>query len=121
MTNITNKINSQTLFQGIHLTKNALMQISYLIGKNPKNKGIRIKIKKSGCAGFRIVMELAQEKQKEEIEFLKNGATLFISKKILTILEGMEIDFVTKGLNQIFQFKNYNTKNYCGCGESFEL
>ncbi|HXK00510.1 MAG TPA: iron-sulfur cluster assembly accessory protein [Buchnera sp. (in: enterobacteria)] len=121
MKNSTNKINNKILFNGINVTKNASIQLLSLIKKDSKNKGIRISVKKSGCAGFRFIMELAQEKRLEEIEFFQNGATLFIDKKILTVLEGIEIDFVSKGLNKIFQFKHNKTRNYCGCGESFEL
>jgi Fe-S cluster assembly protein SufA len=121
MTNSTNERNDRISFNGIKLTKNASIQLLSLIKKNSNNKGVRISIKKSGCAGFRFVMELAQEKKTEEIEFFQNGAVLFISKNIFTVLEGIEIDFVTKGLNKIFQFKHHKTRNYCGCGESFEL
>lgn len=121
MKNNTNESNDKISFNRIKLTKNASIQLLSLMKKNLNNKGIRISIKKSGCAGFRFIMELAQEKKTEEIEFLQNGIILFISKNILTILEGIEIDFVTKGLNKIFQFKHYKTRNHCGCGESFQL
>jgi len=121
MKNSTNKKNIKILFNGIRLTKNASIQLLSLMKKDSKNKGVRINIKKSGCAGFRFVMTLAQEKKTEEIEFLQNGAVLFISKNILNVLEGIEIDFVTKGLNKVFQFKHHKTRNYCGCGESFAL
>lgn len=121
MKNITKKIKNKKIFKGITLTKNASTQMLHLINKNSKNKGVRLNIKKSGCAGFRIIMELAQEKKEEEIELFQNGIILFISKKILKILEGMEIDFIEKDFNKTFQFKHSNEKNHCGCGESFEL
>jgi len=34
-------------------------------------------------------------------------------------VDGTEIDFAQKGLNQEFVFRNPNAAAACGCGESF--
>ena len=35
------------------------------------------------------------------------------------MVDGTEIDFAQKGLNQEFVFRNPNAAAECGCGESF--
>lgn len=115
---ITNKVLKNPR---ITLTKTAAQQILFLINQNPNNKGIRLSIKKSGCAGFRYFMKLVQNKKKEDIEFFQHGATIFISINLLKFLEGVKIDFINNGLNKVFNFHHPKIKNYCGCGESFEI
>jgi iron-sulfur cluster assembly protein len=36
-------------------------------------------------------------------------------------LDGVEIDYVRKGLNEGFEFNNPKEKARCGCGESFTV
>ncbi|HMI76824.1 MAG TPA: iron-sulfur cluster assembly accessory protein [Buchnera sp. (in: enterobacteria)] len=121
MFNKSNTINKIDTKQVITLTKKAAQQIIFLINQNSNNKGIRLNIKKSGCAGFRYIMELVKNKKQEDIEFFQHGATIFISIKLLKFLKGIKIDFINHGLNQVFQFQHPNTQHYCGCGESFEI
>jgi iron-sulfur cluster assembly accessory protein len=42
-----------------------------------------------------------------------------VPETALAQLEGTEIDFISQGLNQQFQFKNPRVTGQCGCGESF--
>jgi iron-sulfur cluster assembly accessory protein len=36
-------------------------------------------------------------------------------------VNGIEIDFVTEGVNSTFEFRNPNATAECGCGESFTV
>ena len=36
-------------------------------------------------------------------------------------LDGTEIDYQVDGLSAVFKFKNPNSKDECGCGESFTV
>jgi Fe-S cluster assembly protein SufA len=121
MLNKINVITEKKIYPEITLTKKAAQQILFLVHKNPKSIGIRLSIKKSGCAGFRYIMEIIQNKKKEDIKFYQYNATVFVPIKLLNVLKGTTIDFVRNGLNKVFQFYHPNTKNYCGCGESFEI
>ena len=47
--------------------------------------------------------------------------TVYVSAKDLTMVGGTEIDFVTQGINSMFEFRNPNATAECGCGESFAV
>ncbi|WP_343192260.1 HesB/IscA family protein [Buchnera aphidicola] len=104
----------------IIFTPNASKQCLFLI-YNSGNKGIRLSIKKSGCAGFRYVMELTKEKKNGEIELLNDNIKIFIKKETFLKINGLKIDFIQNGLNKIFKFYNTKKTEYCGCGESFVI
>jgi len=53
--------------------------------------------------------------------FEDKGIQLVISKKDLVYLEGLELDYQKKGLNEGFEFVNPNESARCGCGESFTV
>jgi iron-sulfur cluster assembly protein len=41
-----------------------------------------------------------------------------IDAKSKSFLEGMEMQYTRRGVNEGFEFVNPNVKNSCGCGES---
>ncbi|CAL4319418.1 Protein SufA [Buchnera aphidicola (Mindarus abietinus)] len=119
--NIKFELDSYHQCKNIKITNAAEKQIKFLIKKNPLGKGIRINLKKTGCAGFKYILEIAKNKKEKEIFFLKNGFNIFIPIKIIPFLINTKIDFVKEGMNQVFKFKNSKIKKFCGCGESFTL
>ncbi|AAM67683.1 iron-sulfur cluster assembly accessory protein [Buchnera aphidicola] len=113
-------------WKGIKITEQAIEQILFLINKNPKNKGIRIGTKKSGCAGFRYTMELVknntiEKENKNDIVFYYNNILVYISLKEAPFLNGIKIDFVKDSINEVFKYCNPRIKTFCGCGESFSI
>jgi iron-sulfur cluster assembly protein len=44
-----------------------------------------------------------------------------VDRESLPLLDGTQVDYVRKGLNESFQFTNPNVKDECGCGESFTV
>ena len=90
-------------------------------------QGIRLTLETSGCSGYMyeisfVSEEEAKEQQGKDQTFaIEDGVTLYINKQHLPILNGTEIDFITKGLNSMFQFNNPNATAECGCGESFSV
>ena len=44
-----------------------------------------------------------------------------IDPKNLAYMDGTELNYVRKGLNEGFRFKNPNERDRCGCGESFRV
>ncbi|BAP58666.1 iron-sulfur cluster assembly accessory protein [Candidatus Tachikawaea gelatinosa] len=109
-------------WKGLTLTKTATQQFKKLISNNNKNvKGLRLNIKKSGCAGFSYRLDLVLTPNKEDIVFTYSNICLYISQKLMPLLDGTEIDFISQGINKIFTFKNPNAQNVCGCGISFNI
>jgi Fe-S cluster assembly protein SufA len=114
-------------WKGVLITKVALKQISFLINLNSDNKGIRLGIRKSGCAGFRYTMklvknsELKKENNEKEVAFFYENILVYISSKEMPLLEGVKIDFLKDNINKVFKFYNSKLKNFCGCGESFSI
>ncbi|QCI25346.1 iron-sulfur cluster assembly accessory protein [Buchnera aphidicola (Sitobion avenae)] len=112
---------------GISITEDAIKQILFLINLNPDNIGIRLSIKKSGCAGFRYTMklvktsELKKEKNDKEISFFYKSILIYVLYKDAPFLEGVKIDFVKSNINKIFKFYNSKLEKFCGCGESFSI
>ncbi|WP_425619725.1 iron-sulfur cluster assembly accessory protein [Buchnera aphidicola] len=121
-----NAIN-KTAWNGIVITDNAINQMIFLINSSTNNKGIRLKIKKSGCAGFRYIMELVkysdctQDNDAEEVTFFYKNILIYIFSKDMPLLEGLKIDFITKNVNKVFKFYNNKLEKFCGCGESFSI
>ncbi|QCI21438.1 iron-sulfur cluster assembly accessory protein [Buchnera aphidicola (Hyadaphis tataricae)] len=109
------------------ITEDAIKQILFLIKSNPDNKGIKLGIKKSGCAGFRYNMALIthaefQEKYKKKMNtFVYKNIVICISSEEIPFLSGIKIDFVQNNINKIFKFYNPKLKNFCGCGDSFAI
>ena len=118
---------NKNTWKNISITKDALKQILFLINLSSDNIGVRISIKKSGCAGFRYTMKLVKssdfnkEKDKKEISFLYEGILIYMSSKDIPFLEGIKIDFVKNKINKIFKFYNAKLEKFCGCGESFAI
>lgn len=107
-------------WKGIKITKNAIKQIAFLSSRNNKILGLRLNIKKSGCAGFIYVMEWVKIENKNDIHFSYGQETnLYIPISSMPYLDGIKIDYVKDGLNRVFKFKNPKSKKICGCGESF--
>ncbi|CAL4042181.1 Protein SufA [Buchnera aphidicola (Tetraneura ulmi)] len=113
---ILNKTNNQY----IKITKNAEKQIKKLIFKK-KNIGIRINIKKSGCAGFKYYLEKIKKTKKKDLIFNYSNFIICIPIENISIINGLKIDYKKEGINKIFKFKHPKIENFCGCGKSFNL
>ena len=83
--------------------------------------GLRIGVKKGGCAGMEYTMDWAAEQKPfdEVVEY--NGARVLIDPKAVMYLLGTEMDYKTDKLSAQFVFTNPNQTGSCGCGESVNL
>lgn len=113
--------NNKNIWNGIKLTKKAIKQIILLSSKNPKIKGIKLEIKKSGCAGFSYYINTVINPDENDLKFSFKGANLYVSIKSMPFIDGTEIDYISDGLNTLFKFNNPKSKHLCGCGESFSI
>lgn len=105
----------------ISLTESAAKHMQAALYNRRKGIGMRIGVRTSGCSGFAYVLEFADQLFEGDIEIKDREINLIINKKDLVYLQGMEIDWVKKGLNEGFEFSNPNEKARCGCGESFTV
>ncbi|CAL4318991.1 Protein SufA [Buchnera aphidicola (Chaitophorus sp. 3695)] len=108
-------------FIGVFITKKALKKI-FQIYKIKKNIiGIKIDIKKTGCAGYKYILKYVIKNTNTDVIFIKDNISIFISKDKIHILDGITIDFIEKKFHNYFDFYHKNSQNKCGCGESFQI
>ncbi|MCM2502941.1 Fe-S cluster assembly scaffold SufA [Aureimonas altamirensis] len=83
--------------------------------------GLRIGVKRGGCAGMEYTIEFADCPVAGEDVVEKDGARVFISPEAVLFLLGTVMDFEVSVLRTGFVFNNPNQTSACGCGESVEL
>ena len=106
----------------ISLTETAAERASKAIASRENTVGLRIGVKTTGCSGMAYVLEFVDTVEKDvDQTFEDKGVTLVISKKDMTYLDGLQLDYQKKGLNEGFEFINPNEVARCGCGESFTV
>ena len=84
-------------------------------------KGIRVGIKKGGCAGMEYSVDLVTEPNAKDDLIELNGARVWVAPEAVLYLLGTEMDFEVTTLRSGFTFHNPNQTSACGCGESVEL
>ena len=84
-------------------------------------KGIRVGIKKGGCAGMEYAIDLVTEPNAKDDLIERNGAKVWVAPEAVLYLLGTEMDFEVTTLRSGFTFHNPNQTSACGCGESVEL
>jgi len=105
----------------ISLTEIAATKMQAALDNRKKGLGMRIGVRTTGCSGMAYILEFADTLTDGDIEFDQQGMKLIVSKKDLVYLEGMQVDYQKKGLNEGFEFINPNATGECGCGESFTV
>ena len=100
----------------VTITPAAESRIAALMSKGAY--GLRIGLKKGGCAGMEYTMELAEAPEAAEEVVEQGGARVLIAPKAQMFLFGTEIDFEQGLLDSGFRFRNPNVSDACGCGES---
>lgn len=106
--------------QAVSITPRAAAQIARLMTKGG-HQGLRIGIKKGGCAGMEYTMDYvdAVDPMDEVVE--TEGARVMIAPMAQMFLFGTEIDYETSLLESGFKFRNPNVVDSCGCGESIKF
>ncbi|MFN0217784.1 MAG: HesB/IscA family protein [Hyphomicrobium sp.] len=103
------------------LTDAAASRVAALMAAKPGVKGLKIGVKKGGCAGMEYTMSWADEIGKFDEVIEDRGAVVLIDAPAMMYLLGTEMDFKTDKLSSQFVFNNPNQKGSCGCGESVNL
>ncbi|MEM1389202.1 MAG: iron-sulfur cluster assembly accessory protein [Pseudomonadota bacterium] len=106
--------------QAVSITPNAAKQIAKLMARDG-NKGLRIGIKKGGCAGMEYTMDYVTEIDPNDEVVEQDGAVVAIAPMAQMFLFGTEIDYEIGLLDSGFKFRNPNVADACGCGESIKF
>ncbi|HGY9610512.1 Fe-S cluster assembly scaffold SufA [Vibrio harveyi] len=119
--NSVDSFDPSSSWQGLTLTDKAANQINKLLEKDESLCGLRLTIKPSGCAGYAYVLSIVDEVIADDLVYEHLGAKLFVPLDAMPYLDGTEVDFISQGLNQMFQYNNPKVQSACGCGESFNV
>ncbi len=106
--------------QAVTLTDRATAQIVKLMEKEG-HSGLRIGVKKGGCAGMEYTMEYVAEQDPNDEVVEQDGAKVMIAPMAQMFLFGTEIDYEVSLLESGFRFNNPNVADACGCGESIKF
>ena len=104
------------------LTDAAAERIRALMTASGKDAtGLRIGVKKGGCAGMEYTMSYAEANAPHDEVVEDKGVRILIDPTAVLFLLGTEMDFKVDKLSSTFVFNNPNQTSACGCGESVAL
>ncbi len=106
--------------QAVTITPAAERQIARLMASGG-SKGLRVGVKKGGCAGMEYTMDFAAEIDPMDEVVEQGEARVMIAPMAQMFLFGTQIDYETSLLESGFRFRNPNVADACGCGESIKF
>ena len=106
--------------QAVTMTPAAATQIARLMARDDTS-GLRIGVKKGGCAGMEYTMDEATGIDPNDEVVEQDGARVMIAPMAQMFLFGTEIDHEVGLLESGFKFRNPNVSDACGCGESIKF
>ncbi len=105
----------------ITLTPKAIHELGRLLSikeKSPQS-GLRLAVRRGGCAGWQYEMNVADPEAGDEI--VESGAArVIVAADSVDRLRGCEIDYSDDLTDAGFKIHNPHAARSCGCGTSFE-
>ncbi|MBY2934661.1 Fe-S cluster assembly scaffold SufA [Rhizobium leguminosarum] len=109
-------------FAIMSMTDGAAARVKTIVENwGPDAKGVRVGIKKGGCAGMEYTIDLVTEPNAKDDLIERDGAKVWVEPSAALYLLGTEMGFEMTTLRSGFTFTNPNQTSACGCGESVEL
>jgi iron-sulfur cluster assembly protein len=108
-------------FQVISMTDAAATRVHEIVASREGARGVRVGVKKGGCAGMEYTVDLVTEPNPKDDHIEHAGADVWVAPEAALFLLGTEMDFEVTKLRTGFTFRNPNQTSACGCGESVEL
>jgi len=108
-------------FAVMTLTDKAADRVREIIASRDGALGIRVGVKKGGCAGMEYTIDLVTDAKAGDDVVEKDGAKVYIAPEAVLFLLGTQMDFEVTTLRTGFVFNNPNQTSACGCGESVEI
>lgn len=84
-----------------------------------EGQGLRLMVKKGGCAGMEYVMKLDSPVEGDCI-YEQEGVSIIVDDASLAYLNGVSVDYEDSLNDSGFKIHNPNAARSCGCGSSFE-
>jgi iron-sulfur cluster assembly protein len=103
------------------MTDRAAERVNEIVSSRDEARGIRLGVKKGGCAGMEYTVNLVTEPNPKDDHVERSGAHVYVAPEAALFLLGTEMDFEATPLRTGFTFRNPNQSSACGCGESVEL
>lgn len=83
---------------------------------------LRILVDSGGCSGFQYSYEIAEDIQEDDICYIfSDGVEVVIDSVSMNFLEGAKLDYISNLGGAYFKIENPNSKQNCGCGNSFNV
>jgi iron-sulfur cluster assembly protein len=108
-------------FQVMSMTDAAATRVREIVASRQGAHGVRVGVKKGGCAGMEYTVDLVTEPNPKDDHIEHAGADVWVAPEAALFLLGTEMDFEVTKLRTGFTFRNPNQTSACGCGESVEL
>lgn len=99
----------------------AAERVRQIVAAREGARGIRVGIKKGGCAGMEYTVDLVTEPNSADDHVERDGAHIYVAPEATLYLLGTEMDLEVSKIRTGFVFRNPNQTSACGCGESVEL
>lgn len=107
---------------GITMTQHAIDYVYTMLTDRGHGIGLRLGVKTLGCSGYAYNIGFLDEANADDKVFeINRDIAIAVDKDSYPIIKGTVIDFIREGLSHQFSFNNPNTKDLCGCGESFSV
>lgn len=103
------------------MTDAAAARVREIVSTRDNAEGVRVGVKKGGCAGMEYTVDLVTEANPKDDHVEHAGANVYVAPEAALFLLGTEMDFEVTRLRTGFTFNNPNQSSACGCGESVEL
>lgn len=103
------------------MTDAAAERVKEIVSSRDNARGVRVGVKKGGCAGMEYTVDLVTEPNAKDDHIERAGADVWVAPEAALYLLGTEMDFEVTTLRTGFTFRNPNQSSACGCGESVEL
>jgi iron-sulfur cluster assembly protein len=108
-------------FSVISVTDAAARRVLDIVEARDGSQGVRVGIKKGGCAGMEYTVDLVTTPKPGDDLVEHDGARVWVAPEAALFLLGTQMDFEVTKLRTGFVFNNPNQTSACGCGESVEL
>ncbi len=107
----------------VHITARAAKVMRDQLQRRGTPEGaIRLGIRGGGCTGYSYLFEFDDgDARANDHVRTSDGVEIRVDPKSMLYLAGTQVDFETGIRGHGFQFKNPNTKDSCGCGESISF